>query len=60
GKTSKKVFQLSEKSYGAGVYPLQKKHSTADLTTRKHHPGKHQLTIVINGKEQATATFELL
>lgn len=60
GKTSKKVFQLSEKSYGAGVYPLQKKHSTADLTTRKHHPGKHQLTIVVNGKEQATATFELL
>lgn len=59
GKTSKKVFQISEKSYSAGAYPLQKKHSTADLTTRKHYPGAHQLAVVVNGKELAAATFDL-
>ncbi len=60
GKTSKKVFQLSEKSYHAGVYPLRKKHATADLTTRKHYPGTHQLAVVVNGKEVAATTFDLL
>jgi hypothetical protein len=59
GKTSKKVFQISEKNHSAGVYTLQKKHSTADLTTRKHYPGAHRLAIVVNGRELAAATFEL-
>ncbi len=60
GKTSKKVFQLSEKTYRAGVHPLRKTHATADLTTRKHYPGAHQLAVVVNGKEMATAAFDLL
>jgi 3-methyladenine DNA glycosylase AlkC len=60
GKTSQKVFQLSEKSYRAGVYSLRKTHATADLTTRKHYPGAHQLAVVVNGKEMAAATFALL
>jgi 3-methyladenine DNA glycosylase AlkC len=59
GKTSKKVFQISEKAYTPGLYPLRKQHSMADLSTRKHYPGKHRLTIVINGKELAVATFDL-
>jgi len=59
GKTSKKVFQLAEKTYGTGVYLLRKKHATADLTTRKHYPGTHQLAIVVNGQESAIASFEL-
>lgn len=60
GKTSKKVFRISEKSYGAGVYSLRRKHATADLTTRKHYPGAHQLAVVVNGKEMAAAAFDLL
>lgn len=60
GKTSKKVFQISEKSYSAGVYPVRKKHATADLTTRKHYPGKHQLAVVVNGKELAALDFDLV
>ncbi|MDX2030974.1 MAG: DNA alkylation repair protein [Blastocatellia bacterium] len=59
GKTSKKVFQLAEKTYAAGSYALRKTHATADLTTRKHYPGVHQLTIIINGRESAAASFEL-
>ncbi len=60
GKTSKKVFQISEKSYSAGVYPVRKKHATADLTTRKHYPGRHQLAVVVNGKELAALDFDLV
>lgn len=60
GKSSKKVFQISEKSYCAGVYPVRKKHATADLTTRKHYPGRHQLAIVVNGKELAALDFDLV
>lgn len=60
GKTSKKVFQLSEKSYAPGAYTQRKKHATADLTTRKHYPGKHQLAVVVNGKELAAVSFDLL
>lgn len=60
GKTSKKVFQISEKSYSAGVYPVRKKHAMADLTTRKHYPGRHQLAVVVNGKELAAFDFDLV
>jgi 3-methyladenine DNA glycosylase AlkC len=60
GKTSKKVFQISEKIYTSGVFPVRKKHSTANRTTRKHYAGAHQLAIVVNGKELAAAIFELL
>lgn len=59
GKTSKKVFQLAEKNYLPGAHPQRKKHATADLSTRKHYPGKHQLAIVVNGKELATVGFDL-
>lgn len=60
GKTSKKVFQLSEKSYAPGAYPQRKRHSLADLSTRKHYPGTHRLTIVVNGRELASCSFDLL
>ena len=60
GKTSKKVFQISEKSYSPGIYSMQKKHLTADLTTRKHYPGRHQLAVVVNGKELAALDFDLI
>lgn len=59
GKTSKKVFQLAEKTYPPGVHRLHKKQATADLTTRKHYPGTHQLAIVVNGQECAATAFEL-
>jgi 3-methyladenine DNA glycosylase AlkC len=59
GKTAKKVFQLAEKNFTAGVHALRKKHALADLTTRRHYPGAHQLAIVVNGREAATAAFEL-
>ncbi|MFN0120258.1 MAG: DNA alkylation repair protein [Blastocatellia bacterium] len=60
GRTSKKVFQIAEKSYAPGAYPLRRKQVMADLTTRKHYPGTHRLAIVVNGQECAMTSFELM
>lgn len=52
GTSSKKIFQVAEKSLLAGeTITIIKKHKFIDLTTRKHHPGVHKIGIVINGNE---------
>lgn len=60
GKRNRKIFQISEiimnenekKSY-------TKKHSFVDLTTRKHYPGIHSITLIVNGTERGSLDFEL-
>lgn len=60
GKTSRKIFQISEISLGENEQKSYKrKHSFADLTTRKHYPGTHALTLIVNGVEQGTLEFDL-
>lgn len=60
GKTSPKVFQIGTWNIEPGdTHTLKRKHSFANLTTRKHYPGTHQLVLVVNGKEQAKVSFEL-
>lgn len=59
GKTSKKVFQISEKSYQPGRYSITKKQSFEDMSTRKHYPGTHRISIIVNGVEKAECAFEL-
>ncbi len=59
GKTSKKIFQLIEKSYAPGRYELTRHHSFVDMSTRKHHPGEHRISIVVNGVEKVDARFTL-
>ncbi len=58
-KITKKVFKITEKSYAPGRYVVNKKHSFADMSTRKHHPGEHRLMIVVNGVEKAQETLTL-
>jgi 3-methyladenine DNA glycosylase AlkC len=58
-KISKKVFKISEKSYPPGEYAVTKKHSFADMSTRKHYPGAHQLAIIVNGVEKAKKSVTL-
>jgi len=58
-KFSKKVFKISEKSYDPGEYSLSKKHSFANLSTRKHYAGKHQIAIIVNGVEKAKVELVL-
>jgi 3-methyladenine DNA glycosylase AlkC len=59
GKTGTKVFQITENTFQPGEYPIARKHSFADMSTRKHHPGKHELAIVVNGVEKARVGMRL-
>lgn len=61
GKRNRKIFQISEltiKEKGKKFYT--KTHSFADTSTRKHYPGIHSVTLIINGVEQGTLDFEVL
>lgn len=58
-KSSKKVFKIAEGTYSPRKHSFSKKQSFDDMSTRKHYPGKHQISIILNGIEVANATFEL-
>ncbi len=58
-RLSKKVFKISEADYQAQYKKVSKKHSFKDLSTRKHYPGKHKISIIINGCEMAELTVTL-
>jgi 3-methyladenine DNA glycosylase AlkC len=59
GKSSKKVFKISEKDYEKGTFSVKRKQSFVEQTTRKHYPGTHQISIIVNGEEKAKISFEL-
>ena len=58
GKTSPKVFQMKEVVMKPGKHSISKKHSFANLSTRKHYPGIHTFEVVVNG--DAKASIEIL
>ena len=60
GKLSRKVFQITENEYVPGKHLFKRKHSFVDMSTRKHYPGEHRVSIIINGEEKATASIELI
>jgi 3-methyladenine DNA glycosylase AlkC len=61
GQLSKKVFKISEKEYEPQVtIKVFRKQSFKLITTRKFYPGEHQLSIIINGKEQALVSFGII
>jgi 3-methyladenine DNA glycosylase AlkC len=59
GKTSRKVFKISESCFSGGYYPYKRKHRFADMSTRKHHPGRHKITLIVNGESKAEGCFDL-
>ena len=61
GKKSRKMFKLSEVSLKSNEKKsYTRKHSFADLSTRKHYPGIHSVTLIVNGAEQGILDFELV
>lgn len=61
GAISSKVFRVTEKLFLEGErINFRRRQSVADMTTRKHYPGRHTLSVVVNGKAQATIDFELV
>ena len=56
-KTGKKVFKISEGKYSESERCVTKKHSFKPISTRKYYPGKHSISIVVNGIVLSTKSF---
>ena len=60
GKRNRKIFQISEVSLNENQKKLYtKKHSFEDVSTRKHYPGTHTITLIVNGTERGSLDFEV-
>lgn len=61
GKSSRKLFKLSDKTAAGGAHLAgSRTHSFANLTTRRHYPGEHRITLVVNGEEVAHTKLEVI
>jgi hypothetical protein len=54
------VFKISEGDYMDKDKSFQRRQSFKPMTTRKHYPGEHWLTIKVNGVEKQSLSFTLL
>jgi 3-methyladenine DNA glycosylase AlkC len=60
GKSSPKVFKLRRLDLAPGKgASLVKTITLRDLTTRKHHPGRHEVEALLNGRAFALGGFTL-
>ncbi|QHT66903.1 DNA alkylation repair protein [Rhodocytophaga rosea] len=60
GKSSRKVFYLDEATLETEQpYTIHKKFKLQHYTTRQLYAGEHQISIMLNGDEKATARFYL-
>jgi 3-methyladenine DNA glycosylase AlkC len=61
GQLSKKVFKISERTLAANeTHHVDRKQSFKAISTRVLYPGKHQVSIILNGKEFAPKDFVLI
>ena len=59
GKTSGKIFKISEGEYDQATRRIEKYFSFKPISTRKYYAGEHAITIVINGNKIETQSFML-
>ncbi len=61
GRTSPKVFKLKEVELAPReVVRFSKRLSLAQLTTRTHYAGKHQVEVLVNGRAYSIGSFQLV
>lgn len=61
GKISTKIFRIQEGVFEKNeTVSIRKRLLFKDLTTRKHFPGKHAISILINGRKERTEKFKVL
>lgn len=61
GKTAAKVFKLKTFDLaGSATATLRIGQTIRDFSTRRHHPGRHELELLVNGRVMATAAFNLI
>ena len=58
-KSNKKVFKISEGVYESKKLKINKKYSFRPISTRNYYPGRHAISIIVNGKEIKSKTFIL-
>lgn len=57
---TRKVFKISEPSLKKDIRRQYiKVHSFADTSSRRHYPGTHSITLIVNGDERGTLDFEV-
>lgn len=60
GRTSPKVFKLKRLTLARGASaPLRIVIKLAELTTRKHYPGRHRVELLVNGQKFPVGEFQL-
>ena len=60
GGSTQKVWTGFQLTLAAGeVRELRKRHPLRQVSTRRLEPGAHTVTVLVNGREVATAAFEL-
>lgn len=60
GRTSPKVFKLKRLTLARGASaPLRLVIKLAELTTRKHYPGRHRVELLVNGQKFPAGEFLL-
>ena len=59
GKQARKIFKISEAHYADHAKKISRSHSFKLITTRKYYPGRHDLAVIINGKQLDSIAFEL-
>ncbi|MDR2957761.1 MAG: DNA alkylation repair protein [Coriobacteriales bacterium] len=61
GKRNRKVFKISEVVLKAKEKrSYTRRHAFQDNSTRKHYPGIHSITLIVNGTERGMLDFELV
>lgn len=60
GKTAAKVFKWKSFDLAAGeTAALAIRQTIRDFSTRRHHPGRHAVDLIVNGRTMATSAFEI-
>lgn len=60
GKTAAKVFKLRTFDLPAGqIATLKIRQAIRDFSTRRHHPGCHEVELIVNGLTMANTVFEI-
>jgi 3-methyladenine DNA glycosylase AlkC len=60
GERSPRTFQIGERNWKHGLHKVRKRHSLVNMSTRTHYPGRHTLTVIVNGHAQVGVEFEVL
>lgn len=61
GKTAPKVFKLKTFDLAAGeTATLAISQTIRDFSTRRHHPGRHRVELIVNGQTMAESAFAIL